>query len=293
MDMELIDRIIAIYENYAKFLFSEITHIYKFNYLSLLILISLFVYSLEIFFPWRSNQKRIRKDFWLDTFYMFFNIFLFQLIIFKVIAVLSYDATLYALDSVGLEFLVKNRVGSMPTWLQFLILFLVRDFTHWNVHRLLHRVPFLWNFHKVHHSVKEMGFAAHLRFHWMESVVYNTIQFIPLALLGFTLDDYIMIYVITILIGHLNHSNFYLPLGPLKYIFNNPQMHIWHHAKNIPEGFKYGVNYGLSLSCWDYIFGTVAIPSNGRDVELGFKGEENFPENFVGQVMYGFNKKGS
>ena len=291
MNMELVDRILGIYENYAKFLFSEISHIYKLNYLSLLILISLFVYSLEIFLPWRKHQKRIRKDFWLDTFYMFFNIFLFQLIIFKVVAVLTYDATLFTLEFAGLDFLVKNRVGFMPLWLQLLVLFLVRDFTHWNVHRLLHRVPFLWNFHKVHHSVKEMGFAAHLRFHWMESVVYNTIQFIPLALLGFTLDDYILVYVITILIGHLNHSNFHLPLGPLKYIFNNPQMHIWHHAKKIPEGYKYGVNYGLSLSCWDYLFGTASIPSNGRDIELGFKGEENFPENFAGQVIYGFGKR--
>ncbi len=30
-------------------------------------------------------------------------------------------------------------------------------------HLLGHKVPILWEFHKVHHSVEQMGFAAHLR----------------------------------------------------------------------------------------------------------------------------------
>ena len=261
-------------------------------YMYWLIIISLFVYSLEILFPWRKNQSRIRKGFWLDTFYMYFNLFLFPILVFKFVAQKAYQGTEYLFTSVNLDFLIDNRVDSLPVWGQILILFLVRDFTHWNVHRLLHRIPFFWQFHKVHHSVKEMGYAAHLRFHWMESVIYNTIQFIPLALLGFTLDQYIGVYVFTILIGHLNHANLYLPLGPLKYIFNNPQMHIWHHAKKIPEGHKYGCNYGLSLSVWDYLFKTVAIPEDGRDIEIGFKGEEEFPQSFLRQLVFGF-KKGS
>lgn len=60
----------------------------------------------------------------------------------------------------------------------------VSDFVQWNTHRLLHRVPMLWNFHKVHHSVKEMGFAAHLRYHWMEPVVYKSLLYIPIAIIG-------------------------------------------------------------------------------------------------------------
>ena len=288
--MNLIEKITNEYKNYATFLWKELTHYHWNNYFLWLILISVFVFLLELIFPWRKDQPKIRKDFWLDFFYMFFNIFLFQLIIFRVAATLSFDGVVLLLKSLNLEFLIADRVGGLPLWSQLLILFIVRDFTHWNVHRLLHRVPFLWNFHKVHHSVKQMGFAAHLRFHWMESVVYNTIQFLPLALLGFTLDNFIIVYVITILIGHLNHANFYLPLGPFKYILNNPQMHIWHHSRKIPDGFKYGVNYGLSLSLWDYIFRSASIPSNGRDVELGFEGDENFPRSFSGQIVYGFGK---
>ena len=46
-----------------------------------IIIISLIIWILEIIFPWRKNQKIIRKDFWLDGFYLFFNFFIFSIII--------------------------------------------------------------------------------------------------------------------------------------------------------------------------------------------------------------------
>src|SRR5210317_1888404 len=51
------------------------------NYFWGLIIISLIVWGLEIAFPWRKNQAIIRKDFWLDAFYMFFNFFIFSIVI--------------------------------------------------------------------------------------------------------------------------------------------------------------------------------------------------------------------
>ena len=57
-------------------------------------------------------------------------------------------------------------------------------------------------------------------------------------------------------------------------------MHIWHHAKDLPKDYKYGVNYGLSLSIWDYLFKTAYVPNSGKDVELGFEGDEKFPKKF-------------
>ena len=172
-----------------------------------------------------------------------------------------------------------------------LIFFLVNDFVQWNTHRLLHSVPFLWNFHKVHHSVKEMGFAAHLRYHWMEPVIYNSIRYIPLAIIAnYSSQDVAIIYFFSIAIGHLNHANLGWDYGILKYVFNNPKMHIWHHAKTLPEHVRYGVNFGLTLSLWDYIFKTNYIPHNGRDIELGFKDDENFPKDFIGQELYPIKK---
>lgn len=140
-------------------------------------------------------------------------------------------------------------------------------------------------------SVEEMGFAAHLRFHWMENLVYRTIEYIPLALIGIGLRDFFIIHIFTLAVGHFNHSNVKWDIGFLKYIFNNPQMHIWHHAYDIPKERKYGVNFGLTLSLWDYFFGTDYIPGEGKDIRLGFPGVERFPKTFVGQNLHGFKKQ--
>jgi sterol desaturase/sphingolipid hydroxylase (fatty acid hydroxylase superfamily) len=81
-------------------------------------------------------------------------------------------------------------------------------------------------------------------------------------------------------------------LGPfMKYIFNSPEMHIWHHAYSFPADRKYGMNYGLSLSIWDWVFGTAYIPKDGRDLKLGFPGVEQFPKKFLEQEFHGFGKK--
>ncbi len=280
------------YYGYARYLWDSILNPSLYNYFYWLIAVSAFFFALELITPWRKEQPKFRKDFWLDFFYMFFNFFLFSLIIFNAasdVVVRFFNETL---ASIGITNLLAFEVMSWPVWAHLLIGFIVRDFVQWWVHRLLHRVPWLWEFHKVHHSVKQMGFAAHLRYHWMENVVYRSLEYLPLALIGIGLRDFFIIHIFTLAVGHFNHSNFKLNLGPLKYIFNNPQMHIWHHAKGLPESRKFGVNFGLTLSVWDYLFKTNYIPSDGRDIELGFPQDENFPEDFIGQEIHGlFGKK--
>ncbi|MDX1279136.1 sterol desaturase family protein [Oceanihabitans sediminis] len=263
------------------------------NYFYGLIIISLVVWALEAIFPWRKNQSLFRKDFWLDTFYMFFNFFILNLIV--LIALSNSAAELFndVLGLVGLSvssFQVLD-INELPFWLRILIFFIVIDFVQWWTHRLLHKSDFLWNFHKVHHSVKEMGFAAHLRYHWMEPVVYNSLKYIPLAIIGgFSAQDVALVHFFNITIGHLNHANIGWDYGILKYVFNNPKMHIWHHSKELPEDRRYGVNFGITLSLWDYIFKTDYIPYDGRDIELGFEGDETFPEDFVSQELYPLKK---
>ncbi|MEO1053521.1 MAG: sterol desaturase family protein [Bacteroidota bacterium] len=289
------DIIVKAYQDYAGYLWSEITFNYDYkpwweNYFYLLILVSLVFLALEWVKPWRKDQPKFRKDFWLDFFYMFFNFFLFSLIIFNALSDVVVNLFNDFLALFGAENTVAIHIETWPRVLQLLTLFLLRDFIHWWVHRLLHRVPFLWNFHKVHHSVEQMGFAAHLRFHWMESVVYKTLEYLPLAMIGFGIDDFFIVHLIALSIGHWNHANIAVNIGPLKYVFNNPQMHIWHHAKDLPESRRYGVNFGLSLSIWDYIFKTNYIPRDGRDIPLGFHGIEQFPKSFFNQSLYGFNE---
>lgn len=258
------------------------------NYFYYLILISAVFFSIELLKPWRKEQPKFRKDFWLDFFYMFFNFFLFSVVVFAGLAEVGVTLFNDFLALMSIENLVAVQVGNFPVWAQLLTLFVVKDFIEWWTHRLLHYSPRLWKFHQVHHSVEQMGFAAHLRYHWMENVVYKSIEYLPLAMIGFSLSNFFLVHMIAIAIGHWNHANFHINIGPLKYIFNNAAMHIWHHAYDLPEERKMGVNFGLSLSIWDYIFRTNYIPYDGRDIRLGFPEVEKFPKKFVDQNLHGF-----
>lgn len=278
------------YWGYANYLFNEILNPSWHNYFYWLLGLSVVVWSLEILFPWRKNQGAIRHDFWLDVFYMFFNFFLFSLIAYNAVSNVAVQAFNDFLGLFGIKNLVAINVASWPTWLQLLTLFLVRDFIQWNIHRLLHKVPWMWEVHKVHHSIEEMGFAGHLRYHWMENVIYRTLEYIPLAMIGFGIQDFFVVHIFTLAIGHLNHANIYLPLGPLKYIFNNPQMHLWHHAEVLPNDRKYGVNFGITLSIWDYIFGQNYVPKEDGTIKLGFGNLTKFPKTFWSQTTYKFWK---
>lgn len=110
-----------------------------------------------------------------------------------------------------------------------------------------------------------------------------------MILFGFEPEQAYIVHFFAIAIGHFNHANIKITWGPLKYILNNPVMHLYHHAYDLPEG-KYGVNFGISLSLWDYIFKTDYIPEASGTIALGFPGDEKFPADFVGQNIYGFKK---
>ena len=329
------------YSGYAGYLWHEITHPSWKNYFYWLIMASIFFLILEVIIPWRKKQAVLRKDFWLDGFYMFFNFFIFSHIIYNAasdVIVNLFNDGIQALS--GLDLQAMNPLNNLPIWSILIIGFFVRDFVQWWVHRLLHKSDWLWKFHQVHHSVEEMGFAAHLRYHWMENIVYRTIEYIPLALLGIGLHDFFIIHIFTLAWGHYNHSNISISgritggilgaligilisqglldinifseaslttsllviggsilggsllLGPImKYIFNSPEMHIWHHSYELPKERRYGINFGLTLAIWDYIFKTAYIPHDGRDIKLGFPGIENFPDSFIDQAAVGWIDK--
>ena len=329
------------YKGYANYLWQDISNPSWHSYFYWLLIVSGFFFVLEIVIPWRKKQAILRKDFWLDFFYMFFNFFLFSLIIYNAASDVIVNLFNDGIKTIsgGFDLQANNPMRHFPLWAILLIGMLVRDFVQWWIHRLLHRVDWLWEFHKVHHSVEEMGFAAQLRYHWMENVVYRTLEYIPLALLGIGLYDFFIIHIFALAWGHYNHANisvspkitgavvggligilfanslvdisvfegasfvqkwliFFggiglgaLLLAPImRMMFNSPEMHIWHHSYELPESHPYGVNFGLTLAVWDYIFGTAYIPHEGRDIRLGFKGVEEFPPDFVGQNLNGLGR---
>ena len=292
--MSYLDLFVQSYKNFGNYIWNEITFQvspWYVNYFYCLIALSILVWALEIFFPWRKYQSVFRKDFWLDTFYMFFNFYIFKLIIFMAFSDITSHLFLNVLGGNFNDFAIINMNG-YALWIQLLVFFVVTDFIQWFTHVQLHKYEFLWRFHKVHHSVEEMGFAAHLRYHWMENIFYTPMKYIVVMLFfGFEPASAFVVYYLSIAIGHLNHANIKLTYGPLKYIFNNPVMHLWHHSYALPDDRKKGVNFGISLSIWDYIFGTSYIPEDSGTIRLGFPGMEKFPKDFVHQNLSGFNSE--
>jgi len=257
-----------------------------------LMLISLVVWVFEILFPWRKSQKIFRQDFWLDAFYMYFNFFVFSIVISGFYKIFGLLFNKFGITTKSIMLL---DITQLPNWLQLMLFFVLLDFVQWFTHVLLHKYDFLWKFHQVHHSVKEMGFAAHLRYHWMENIFYKPLKTIAVMLLGgFEPEQAFIVHFVAIAIGHLNHANIKVSWGVLKYVLNNPVMHLYHHAKSLPEERKKGVNFGISLSIWDYIFKTNYIPENSGTIVLGWEGDEGFPKSFIRQLLVGFkqgNKK--
>lgn len=236
---------------------------------------------LELIRPWRREQPVVRQQLGLDIFYMFFNMFIFPL--------MGYATASYflAVEMQSWELIQKLRgivpLQNLPAWSQIVILFVVRDFVQWGVHVTLHRVPFLWQLHQVHHSAEVMSFPVHLRYHWAENIIYAIPEYLIFMALGRGVHDLFIIYATALIIGHLNHANFKLPWGFLKYIFNTSELHLWHHAKNPPK--QYGVNFALSLSIWDWLFKTAYNPPEPPRA-IGLAQDSHFPKSFWRQLIW-------
>jgi len=250
-----------------------------------LIAVSLFCFTLERLSPWRRSQKVFRKGFFQDLFWLTFNGHYLGLILALVTGhVIQLFNTF--LHETGLP--VPENLALMadaPLWVQFVVFFVLKDFIEWNIHRLLHNVPWLWEFHKLHHSIEELDWIGNFRFHWGEVVVYKTLSYLPLVILGIDGTVILIIAVIGTLMQDLNHANIPVSWGPFKYILNSPKMHVWHHDVELHG--KGGQNFGIVLSVWDWLFGTVYWPKDQEEPQkLGFHEMETYPESILARLVY-------
>ena len=249
--------------------------------------VSLVAFLVERIAPWRREQKVLRRGIWQDLFWLVFNGHYLGLIlamfaggVIQVLNTAFHNAGLPVPESIAF-------MSSTPFWIQLVVFFVFKDFLEWNIHRMLHLVPWLWEFHKLHHSIEELDWIGNFRFHWGEIVVYKMLTYLPLVILGVDSTVILIIAVFGTLMQDLNHANVAVSWGPLRYIFNSPKMHVWHH--DIEWRGHGGQNFGIVLSVWDWIFGTVYWPD---DVEqprkLGFVNMERYPKNVAARFAYPF-----
>jgi sterol desaturase/sphingolipid hydroxylase (fatty acid hydroxylase superfamily) len=249
---------------------------------------SLWLFGLAIFFfaverlkPSRSEQAVLRRGFWQDLAFLIFNS--------------EYLGLLVGLITVHVARIFDPLFGwqllrEQPLWLQLPMLVVALDFAQWVAHNLMHRIPWLWEFHKLHHSTEEMDWLSNWRFHGLETLVYRSVMYVPAALLGFSPEAMFCFGVINTFFGHFAHMNAELPLGPLRYLFNNPVMHRWHHVH--AEAGPIDRNFGVVLSVWDWMFGTAYMPGEESPRRLGFAGIENYPRNIWGRLIAPFLNRG-
>jgi sterol desaturase/sphingolipid hydroxylase (fatty acid hydroxylase superfamily) len=99
----------------------------------------------------------------------------------------------------------------------------------------------------------------------------------------------LFIAVFGTLIQHLNHANIRFDWGPLRFVLNSPMMHVWHHDMELHG--KGGQNFGIVLSVWDWVFGTVYWPKKvDQPEELGFEGMNRYPRGLIPRFAYPFYK---
>ena len=166
---------------------------------------------------------------------------------------------------------------------------LASDFAIFYIHRLQHRIPFLWEFHKVHHSAEVLTPMSVYRMHpvdditiglfvsLMTGLVYGVFAVVcvtpPNELMFFGLN--IFIFLFYVLGFNLRHSHIWVPLrGWLGHIFISPAHHQIHHS-NRPE--HYDANFGFTFAFWDWMGGSLIIPEKYQKIEFGL-GPEESPE---------------
>jgi sterol desaturase/sphingolipid hydroxylase (fatty acid hydroxylase superfamily) len=255
-----------------------------------LIGISLGCFVLERCFAWRKKQRVFRRQWAQDLFWLVFNGHYLGLLL-----AMFTGQVAQRFESLFVRFSLPPPsswalLSEQPFWLQFLLVVLVKDFVEWNIHRLLHNVPWLWEFHKLHHSIEELDWAGNFRFHWAEVVVYKTLSYLPLVILGIHSHVLLAVAVLWTVALNLNHANIPFSWGPLRYVFNSSKMHVWHHDA-VSHG-RGGQNFGQVLSVWDWLFKTAYWPSDRDQPEkLGFEGMERYPSGLLARLAYPLTRR--
>jgi len=240
---------------------------------------------LERFFPWRKGQKTFRTQIGQDFFWLIFNghfagVLLAYLTYWIVIQI---NNIFFSWNLPSPEYL--NLLSDSPIWIQFITYFALSDLIEWSVHNLLHRVPWMWEFHKLHHSIIDMDWIGNFRFHWMEIIIYKTAKYFPLIVLGVNNEIILSIAIVATLVGHLNHSNLNIDYEIFRYVLNSPRFHVWHH--DVLLHGKHGQNFAIVFSVWDWIFKTYYYPTDKEQPDsLGFENIEKFPRSLLKRLIY-------
>jgi sterol desaturase/sphingolipid hydroxylase (fatty acid hydroxylase superfamily) len=187
---------------------------------------------------------------------------------------------------------LAERAGITPVWprhwplvLQILAAGLVLEGVSYWQHRLLHRVPFLWRFHALHHSGERLNLLRAGRFHFVDIGLAVFVGLTPLVVLG--APDAIITWTVTIngVLGILEHANMRMRTPAwLAYVVCTPAVHRHHHSKRISESNH---NFCTYFTLFDVLFGTFQPPRADGPEAVGIEGDRT-PRGFLNQIFAPF-----
>jgi sterol desaturase/sphingolipid hydroxylase (fatty acid hydroxylase superfamily) len=161
-----------------------------------------------------------------------------------------------------------------------LVFFLAYDFGRFAAHSLLHDVPILWEFHKVHHSAETLNPLTTFRAHpidllimiWIPVLMTGTVTWLfnqagPSPISFYTYLGVHVILFVSNLIGTLRHTHVWLSYGHVvnKWLIS-PAQHQLHHSC---EPQHVGCNRGFELAVWDRLYGTLYVPKCRESFRIG------------------------
>lgn len=184
--------------------------------------------------------------------------------------------------------LFENAITKNQVMIWYPIVFIIfYDFMYYLVHLAMHKIPFLWEFHKIHHSATTLNPITQYRIHPVELLINNA-NYILVSGITYGLFDYLCVdsvyfvnmlevNILTLLFlfwgANLRHSHVRLKyFGFLEKFLISPYQHQIHHSKN-PKHFD--KNMGSKLAIWDWTFGTLVRSGEGKKLHFGLGGKQD------------------
>jgi sterol desaturase/sphingolipid hydroxylase (fatty acid hydroxylase superfamily) len=181
---------------------------------------------------------------------------------------------------------LRTWVETRPLWAQSLLAIALGDLGAYGIHRLEHRVPWLWRFHAVHHSAEEMDWLVGFRFHPVDLLLLRVASLGPLLALHITPAAIGIFVAVAGWQSYLAHANVRVPFGPLRWVFVSPEFHHWHHGA---EREAFDKNYASVIAGWDVLFGTVHLPRGRWPLRYGV--DEHVPAGWAGRFSHPFRRR--
>ena len=176
-------------------------------------------------------------------------------------------------------------VLDLPPWLWVTVVFLLLDYSNYIWHILLHKLPFLWRFHLVHHTDLDLDITTAFRFHFGEMIGSVLFRGAAIILLGAS-PMMVLIYEIAFEAAtQFHHSNMKMPFRLekiLNYFIVTPRMHGIHHSTIKKETDS---NYSIIFSFWDRIHHTVRLNIHQNEIVIGVPHYADERELTIGNLL--------